>query len=287
MIEKNNADERTPAGKPTHFRYAIAGAVAGAAFGGMLAAALADWIGALEGAIIGGVLGATVGRFLPTTNDQQKVVFPTGREVDFYLNTTPLIQKYIQDKVDRGIKVEGHLHFLPNEKFEALCFNYLLAGFSRGAKLPQGKKPIKARGPAGRAREAAKKSRGFQSRSEIYINQEKAEAGTVIHESIHFFQDTNYLKILRANINEGTTEYFTRLICNEHQIMRSEKYPAQYECIKKLVAVCGEDKLAEAYFHGNISALEMAVNTSQGSAIFQRWINFMKQDKFGEANELL
>ncbi len=77
-------------------RYSIAGALAGAALGGVLAAALADSIGALEGAVIGGVLGATVGRFLPATNNQQKVVFPTGREVD--LKATNLRRDRKQDE---------------------------------------------------------------------------------------------------------------------------------------------------------------------------------------------
>ena len=274
MIEKSNADQGTK--KPTHFRYAIAGALAGAAFGGMLAATLTDWIGTLEGAIIGSVLGAIVGRFQKATKDQQKVVFPTGREVDLYLNTTPLIEKYIKHKVDRGIKVEGHLHFLPNEEFEALCFNYLLAGFSRGAKLPQGKKPIKARHLVGKAKEGAKRSLGFQDTSEIYINQDKAGAGTVIHESIPLFQEHRYARRVGPDANEGipiqrsrTTEYFTRLICDQHQIMRRQKYLVQYECIKKLVLVCGEDKLAQAYFQGHMLALASTVDASKRPGTFQ------------------
>jgi hypothetical protein len=67
--------------------------------------------------IIGGVLGATAGYFQEATKGHLLVAFPTGRETDLYLNATPPIMKYIKDKVDRGLKVEGRLHFLPNNEF--------------------------------------------------------------------------------------------------------------------------------------------------------------------------
>jgi len=60
-----------------------------------------------------------------------------------------------------------------------------------------------------------------------------------------------------------------------------------YECIKKLVAVCGEDKLAEAYFHSHLSVLESAIDVSKELGTFQRWIKLMKGKKFKDANDLL
>ncbi|MGB0385801.1 MAG: hypothetical protein ACPGWR_13355 [Ardenticatenaceae bacterium] len=276
--------------KKTNRTAPIAGGVAGAAFG-MLAAALGDSMELLPGAAIGGVLGATAVRLLITATKGQKhglkVAFPTGRETDFYLNATPLIQKYIKNKVDFGLKVEGRLHFLPNHEFEPLCFDYLLDGLSKGANLPPGKKPIKASGDVSRARKVAQKTNAFQAFGEIYINLDKAGAGTVIHESLHLFQEISYLKDLDVNINEGTTEYFTRLICAKHQITRRPKYPVQHECIKKLVAVCGEDKLAEAYFYGHLSVLESAVDAKKHKGTFQMWIELMKETRFEDANKLL
>lgn len=275
--------------KKTNRKGPLAIGVAGAALGGMLGAALGEWTSLLAGAVIGAGLAATAARLLynEATKGHEHVAFPTGREADFYLNATPQITKYIKDKVDRGLKVEGHLHFLPDNEFEPLCFDYLLDRFSKGANLPQGKTPIEASEPVSVAREVAKRSPAFQYNFQIYINQEKAEAGTVIHESLHLFQEHSYAKRVGPDSNEGTTEYFTRLICDKHQITRSPKYAVQYECIKILVALCGEDKLAGAYFQGSISALESAVDAKKGKGTFQMWLEFMKRRNFKRANNLL
>lgn len=61
----------------------------------------------------------------------------------------------------------------------------------------------------------------------------------------------------------------------------------QYECIKKLVAICGEDKLAEAYFHGHISPLQSALDASKGHRFFDVWVGLMKENKIQDANNLL
>jgi hypothetical protein len=268
--------------KRINWKGPIVGGVAGA-FGGILGAADAESM--LTLGTMGGLLGALVGYSLAI---KEKKTFPTGREVDFYLNSTPLIEKYIKHKVDRGLKVEGNLHFLSRKEYEQRCFTYVLHQLSEGGELPHGKEgAIKGSNFYEQAREAAKRSPGFQSHGQIYINQETAEAGTVIHESIHLFQEVSYASRVDIDANEGTTEYFTRLICAEHQIRRRQKYPRQYECIKKLVSVCGEDKLAAAYFRGNILALEMAVDASKGDGTFQMWTEFMDSREFSKANRLL
>ena len=284
-----DAESDAESKKQTNWKGPIVGGVLGAVVGGILGPVFGESMTALDLAVMGGVLGAFAGYSLTIKGKKHevKVEFPTGREVDFYLNATPLIEKYIKDKVDRGLKIEGNLHFLPNKEFEQQAFKHSLDRFSKGAKLPQGKKAIKASGRVSRAREVAKRMKAFQTETYIYINRETAEAGTVIHESLHLFQEYSYAERVRVDANEGTTEYFTRLICAEHQIRRSQKYSAQYECIKKLVAVCGEDKLAGAYFQGHILALEMAVDASKGDGTFQMWTEFMDSREFSKANRLL
>jgi hypothetical protein len=273
-----------------NWRGTIVGGIVGAAVGGTLGIAV-DSQGALEGTVIGSLVGFCGTFFmlskLRRTKGQMRAAFPKDYEVDLYLNANRLIKKYIQGKVSEGLKIEGNLHFLSNDEFEQLCFNYLLNDLAKGLKLPSTKTPIKASNLYDQARETAKRSHGFQISYRIYINKYTAEAGTVIHESIHFFQDISYYDKVRSNANEGTTEYFTRLICDEHQITRSQKYPLQYECIKKLVLICSEDKLAEAYFQGNIYALERVVDASKGQGTFQMWIYSMDDGDFDNANFIL
>lgn len=178
-----------------NWRGTIVGGIVGAAVGGTLGIVV-DSQGALEGTAIGSLVGFCGTFFmlskLRPTKGQKKSAFPKDYEVDLYLNANSLIKKYIQGKVSEGLKIEGNLHFLSNDEFEPLCFNYLLNDLAKGLKLPSTKTPIEASNLYDQAREVAKRSHAFKIGSRIYINQETAEAGTVIHESIHFFQDISY-----------------------------------------------------------------------------------------------
>jgi hypothetical protein len=202
--------------KQLDFRGFIRGGLAGAAVGSMLGAFMGDPTEGLISAAMGGLLGAALGR-------QKKVKFPTGKQVDIYLNADPMLSKHIQDKVNRGFKVEGHIRFLEREEFVDVCFEYFAARMSTMTKLPQLKEPLKASNLEDKVQELAYRTNGLLCQGLIYINQDKAEAGTVIHESLHFFQDISYYK-LDININEGTTEYFTHLICESNRITRRQKY---------------------------------------------------------------
>ena len=269
-IESNDESK-----KKFNWRGAMAGGVAGAAVGGMLGVAVGDSSEALQGAVIGGIVGVC-GSFL--TKGQKEVGFPTGREVDFYLNANPLLKKYIQDKVDRGLKVEGNLYFLPSEEFVKKCILYLTKHTNPETSVHYTEEE---------AQKKAFRSNAYLYMGEIFINQNRGHAGTVIHEAIHLFQNSSYGKELGLHINEGTTEYFTRLICHQHQITRYPKYSSQYECIKKLVLLSEEDKLAEAYFQGNIEALQLAVDARKGPGTFQHWSYLMNKERFKDANKLL
>jgi len=247
------------------------GGVTGAAVGGVLGVAVGDF--PLEGSIIGGLLGVIAGGLL--LNGEQKkneFQFPTGKQVDIYFNTHPILKRYIEDKLKRGLKVEGNLHFLSNDEFVEECIEYITQQMNFDDS---------------EAREIALQANGYLSMRKIYINQDRAHAGTLIHEAVHLFQDRRYAKELGFNKHCGTTEYFTRLLCDSQQLIRHPKYPAQYECLENLVRACGQEKLAEAYFQGNISALERVVDATKGQRTFRKWKVFMNNDKFEEAKELL
>ena len=263
--------------KQANFRGAIAGGLASALVGGMLGAVVGELSSGLAGAAVAGLLGAAVGRV-------KTVKFPTGKQVDIYLNADPTLSKYIHHKVNKGLKVEGDIRFLSNEEFVKVCFEYLAGRMSAVTKLA--KLSLNASDHQDEVKKMALRTKGFLHQGKIYINQDKAEAGTVIHESLHFFQDISYYK-LGINSNEGTTEYFTRLVCGKHEITRSKKYQKQYECIENLVRICGKDKLAQAYFQGDIFALEMTVDATKGQGTYQQWISLMNQSDFEKANKLL
>ena len=82
----------------------IVGGVLGSVVGSLLVPAFSESMVALGLTVMGGVLGALAGYSLTIKGKKHevKVEFPTSKEIDLYLNATPLIEKYIQDKVDRG-----------------------------------------------------------------------------------------------------------------------------------------------------------------------------------------
>ncbi|MGB0384704.1 MAG: hypothetical protein ACPGWR_07765 [Ardenticatenaceae bacterium] len=264
-----------PIKEETNLAGGIVGGVTGAAVGGMLGTALADL--PLEGLIIGGLLGVVAGGLL-LNGEQKRNEFPTGKQVDIYFNTHPPLSRYIEDKLKRGIKVEGNLHFLSNDEFVEECIEYITQHMNLDTGVHYSEEE---------AEELALGSSGYLFMRKIYINQDKAHAGTVIHEAVHLFQEARYAKELGRNINEGTTEYFTRLLCDSHQLTRHPKYRLQYECIEQLVNLCGQEKLAEAYFLGNISVLERVVDATKGQRTFMKWKKLMEDRDFKEANQLL
>ncbi len=98
---------------------------------------------------------------------------------------------------------------------------------------------------------------------------------------------TPKLPLLRVNDNQGGETLRSLHPIEFLDMDQHPKYPQQYECIEKLVRACGQDKLAEAYFLGNISALERAVDATKGHRTFWKWKDLMEKKKFDAANKLL
>ena len=100
---------------------------------------------------------------------------------------------------------------------------------------------------------------GFvDSKGRVWIEQNSGNPGTMIHEGMHKYSHENYLGTLGFNMNEGTTEYFTRIICKDQGIDRGN-YETQKKLIDTLVTnVTNRDTLAAAYFDGAIAGLKSA-----------------------------
>ena len=56
---------------------------------------------------------------------KSKSTLPTGKEVDTYLRASPLINKYIEDKLKQGLRAEGRLYILTAEQFRQKLVEYL------------------------------------------------------------------------------------------------------------------------------------------------------------------
>lgn len=230
-----------------------------------------------------------VGRMLarepnPALESKPAIGHKTGKEVDAFLDASPFFKKMVADAVKAGKKAEGHVHIWTKAEFLTKCEAYLT-----GKKNPNTGTPF----TADQAKEFAKNVNAYQEGTEIHVNEERGEAATTIHESIHLFQDDKYLNKVGFNVNEGTTEFFTKKLCAEQSpaIPRGDFYPDQYKSVKKLIEyIGGPDLVAAAYFSAKLAELEAAVDKkagASGAGTFTKWVGYMKQSKYAEADALL
>lgn len=100
---------------------------------------------------------------------------------------------------------------------------------------------------------------GFvDSQGRVWIERNSGNGGTMLHEGMHKYSHDDYLGTLGFNMNEGTTEYFTRIICKDLSIDRGN-YETQYKLIDTLATkVTTRDVVAAAYFDGSIDGLKNA-----------------------------
>lgn len=179
------------------------------------------------------------------------------------------------------MRAEGRLHILTPPQFRQKLVEYL-----QNFKNPE----TGSYYTASEAEEEEAYIEAFQDiiTSNIYLHQKRVMAATVIHECIHLFQDLSYASLVGDHVNEGSTEYFTRLICNEQKIpMRvSNTYKKSLESIEKLVQASSQDLLSGAYFQGQISALESAID-AKGKGTFLMWLRLMKRGQYRNANTYL
>ncbi len=229
-----------------------------------------------------------VGRMLsrvpnPALEAKPAIGHKTGKEVDAYLDASPFFKKLVADAVKAGKKADGHVHIYTKADFLTKCEAYL-----KGKENPN----TGAVFTDAEATEFAKTVNAFQEASEIHVNEERGEAATTVHESMHLFAEASVVDKVGFNVNEGMTEYFTRKLCAEQTpaIPRSDYYSDQHKSVKKLVGYATEDVVAAAYFGGKLAELGAAVDKkagASGAGTYAKWIGYMKLGKYAEADALL
>ena len=268
---------------------AAAGGLAGAAGGALIGAGIGSMFGgagAVPGALIGGAIGAVGGAVvggLSGGGDQERpeqqgeVAHTSGEQVDAYLDASPFIRDYIEEKAESGIRAQGHVHIHTPSEFvdEWVAYAMTRTNSATGNRYTEEE-----------ARAAEPNINAFRDGTEIHIHQDRGEAGTAIHESMHLYSDDGYRNRVGSNANEGTTEFFTRMVCEEQEITRGAFYTRQRRSVETLVEATSDELLAGAYFQGNIDALESSVDSAAGENGFTNWITFMKAGRYSDADAL-
>lgn len=214
----------------------------------------------------------------PPTTAPPAIGHKTGKEVDDALDASPFFSKLVEDKHKKGTKAEGHVHIHDNADFVKA---YVAMALKR-TNPATGKVFTEAEATA-----RAENVNAFRDGSEIHVHENRGEAATTVHESIHLFSEDSFKAKVGYNANEGTTEFFTKKLCAELKLTRGASYPSQYASILKLVGAANENLLADAYFKGKLAELEAAVDKAKGAGTFGKWLAFMNASKYAEADALL
>ena len=102
--------------------------------------------------------------------------------------------------------------------------------------------------------------------------------GTAIHEAMHLRADPGFFggqvgnRVVGINMNEGTTELFTRIvIAYAGSNIERNNYEPEKTAMLRLQGICGLSALAQWYFHNDHAAVEKAVGQKLDQ--FMMWMD--------------
>jgi hypothetical protein len=182
----------------------------------------------------------------------------SGPDADRAIRTH--LQQYVAEAVKAGRKVEGEVSVVGDEDFQmAFDRQWVVAA---GQTFP-GKK-------------AWDVCNAFVDvnlpKRHIWVHKNMGNTGTVIHEGMHKYATDllrdeqiamcNRLSIAHggtSRLDEGITEYFTRIVLTQLGMRMRENYENEFLVASKLSRLVGERVLAAAYYNGQFDALKSAV----------------------------
>jgi hypothetical protein len=119
----------------------------------------------------------------------------------------------------------------------------------------------------------------------IYYTRDDSTAGTLIHEGLHAHSHPDFA-YLHNHLAEGTTEYFTRRLQDDINMPYISGYDRQVASVERLIGLVGEERLAQAYFTGNVPELHQAVNSQLGRCALIIWA-FMLELRSDRAEDVI
>lgn len=207
-----------------------------------------------------------------------KAKHTTGKQADDYLSKSKAIGSFVAAKFKGGTKADGVVHFYTPDEFREA--NWVRKKGSTNDAT--GKDWTKDE-----AYKHADTLEGFAYDGGIYVNQDKGQEDTVIHEAIHLFQSGTFVSRCGNPAKEGATEHFTHVICAEQKLTATNSYPDEHKSIKKVIAVTSENAMAAAFFEGKVDDLATEVDKAKGKGTFDKWCTHMKAKEFSKADALL
>lgn len=208
-----------------------------------------------------------------------KVKHTTGKEVDRYLLSNSLLKPYVQSKMKGGTTGEKAVQI-----HDAAAF--------KDAWLAHALKSINPRRNRNYTLDEAEAWEGrvnaFLDGDTVHVHEGRGDPGTTVHETLHVYSSQAFIDAAGYNLNEGTTEYFTRLVTDKHRIERAaSSFSPQRFAVEWLVRASSLQTLADAYFNNNLEPLKQAVEKKGGEGTWAKWQALLEDSLFADANKLL
>lgn len=113
-------------------------------------------------------------------------------------------------------------------------------------------------------------------------------ANTVAHERLHQLSHTRFRQGFGRSLNEGTTDYFAARINGDLHLRDAQiGYPDERELANMIAARVGEAPLARAYFQGDFTALEHALERDLGTGSLTTLQRHLQHEDIAAARALL
>jgi hypothetical protein len=240
-----------------------------------------------EGERFGGSIGgsATVPALQRQATETKKpppkrILLTSGKQVDAFLAASTFFKTYTVGKMKKGITAKKSLKFHEPDAFKKQWMAYAV-----GRENPDTQKPYTQE----EAKAKAERVSAFliPEKDEVHINRMRAPQKTYLHETLHLFSDeSGWIDVVRYHVNEGATEFFTEILCEETTMPFFTDFPHQLASVKRLVGISSREALADAYFKGKLEDIKKAVE-AKGEGKWARWLGYMEAKKFTEADALL
>jgi hypothetical protein len=138
---------------------------------------------------------------------------------------------------------------------------------------------------------------GFvDSKGRVWIERNSGNSGTLVHEGIHKYADDAMLNTLGFDVNEGTTEVFTRIAIADMGVARSN-YSNQHDIMNSLATAVTKEVVAAAYFDGKLAELKTAFikyrkdskgnSEAEGGQIWDKFVAKMEAEEWSKAQKCI
>jgi hypothetical protein len=201
-----------------------------------------------------------------------------GKQVDLYIDANLLVKTAVSAQVLGGTKADGQIHVYDTATWPDALADYLEGTDNRATGLPYTRQEALLK---------AATVHGFQDATGSHLHAAESDIYVAIHEAMHLYQNEAFCDVVGWQVKEGMADYFAQNIATQQRIVPRQSYRRPRGAIVKLVAVSGEDLVANAFFKGRGRALETDVNAKQGADTFQSWVGFMKASQYDSADALL